>query len=121
MSEDLKRQAAAAALSEIRPGMRVGLGTGSTARQLVDLVGGRVRDGLDIMCVPTSEATAAQARGLGIPLTTLDETPELDLTIDGADEIDPHLNLIKGAGAALLREKIVAAASSNHSLKVIFK
>jgi ribose 5-phosphate isomerase A len=111
VSEDLKRQAAAAALSEIRPGMRVGLGTGSTARQLVDLVGGRVRDGLDIMCVPTSEATAAQARGLGIPLTTLDETPELDLTIDGADEIDPHLNLIKGAGAALLREKIVAAAS----------
>ena len=111
MSDDLKRQAAAAALHEIRPGMRVGLGTGSTARQLVELVGERVRDGLRIVCVPTSEATAAQARGLGIPLTTLDETPELDLTIDGADEIDPGLALIKGAGGALLREKIVAAAS----------
>ena len=111
MSEDLKRQAAAAALSEIRPGMRVGLGTGSTARQLVDLLGGRVRDGLDVLCVPTSETTAAQARGLGIPLTTLDETPELDLTIDGADEIGPRLALIKGGGGALLREKIVASAS----------
>ena len=111
MGDDLKRQAARAALDEIRPGMRVGLGTGSTARALVDLVGERVRDGLDIVCVPTSEATAAQARGLGIPLTDLDATPELDLTIDGADEIDPQLALIKGAGGALLREKIVAAAS----------
>jgi ribose 5-phosphate isomerase A len=111
MSDDLKRQAAAAALQEIRPGMRVGLGTGSTAWQLVDLVGERVRGGLEIICVPTSEATAAQAKGLGIPLTTLDETPELDLTIDGADEIGPGLGLIKGAGGALLREKIVAAAS----------
>ena len=112
MSDDLKRMAAAAALVEIRPGMRVGLGTGSTARHLVDLVGERVRDGLQIVCVPTSEATAAQARSLSIPLTTLDETPELDLTIDGADEIDPGLALIKGAGGALLREKIVAAAST---------
>jgi ribose 5-phosphate isomerase A len=111
LSDDLKRQAAQAALSEIRPGMRVGLGTGSTARQLVDLVGVAVRGGLEIVCVPTSEATAAQAQGLGIPLTTLDETPELDLTIDGADEIGPNLSLIKGGGAALLREKIVAAAS----------
>lgn len=111
MSEDLKRQAALVALSEIGPGMRVGLGTGSTARQFVDLLGARVRDGLDILCVPTSEATAAQAAGLGIPLTTLDETPELDLTVDGADEIGPHLSLIKGGGGALLREKIVAAAS----------
>lgn len=112
MSDDLKRQAAAAALGEIRTGMRVGLGTGSTARALVELVGERVRDGLDIVCVPTSEATAAQAKGLGIALTTLEETPELDLTIDGADEIGPGLSLIKGAGAALLREKIVAAASA---------
>lgn len=110
-SDLFKRQAAAAALEEIRPGMRVGLGTGSTAKHLVDLVGGRVRDGLMIACVPTSEATAAQARALGIPLTTLDETPELDLTIDGADEIGPGLSLIKGGGGALLREKIVAAAS----------
>ena len=113
MSDDLKRKAAAAALAEIRPGMRVGLGTGSTARHLVDLVGERVRDGLKIVCVPTSEATAAQARSLSIPLTTLDETPELDLTIDGADEIGPGLALIKGAGGALLREKIVAAASAS--------
>jgi ribose 5-phosphate isomerase A len=111
VSDDLKRQAAAAALDEIRPGMRVGLGSGSTAWQLVDLLGGRVRDGLEILCVPTSEVTAAQARGLGIPLTTLDDTPALDLTIDGADEIGPGLSLIKGGGAALLREKIVAAAS----------
>jgi ribose 5-phosphate isomerase A len=91
--------------------MRVGLGTGSTARELVTLLGERVKGGLEVLCVPTSEATATQARGLGIPLTTLDETPELDLTIDGADEIDPQLALIKGAGGALLREKIVAAAS----------
>ena len=111
MNDDLKRQAAAAALGEIRSGMRVGLGTGSTARQLVELLGERVRGGLEIVCVPTSEATAAQARGLGIALTTLDETPELDLTIDGADEVGPRLSLIKGGGAALLREKIVAAAS----------
>jgi ribose 5-phosphate isomerase A len=111
VSDELKRQAAAAALEEIRPGMRLGLGTGSTARHLVDLLGGRVRDGLEVVCVPTSAATAAQAAALGIALTTLDETPELDLTIDGADEIGPGLNLIKGAGAALLREKIVAAAS----------
>ena len=111
MTDDLKRMAAAAALAEIRPGMRLGLGTGSTARHLVDLVGAEVRDGLEVLCVPTSEATAAQARALGIPLTTLDETPELDLTIDGADEIGPGLGLSKGAGGALLREKIVAAAS----------
>ena len=110
-SDQLKRQAAAAALDEIRPGMRLGLGTGSTARHLVDLVGARIRDGLEIVCVPTSEATATQARGLGIPLTTLEDTPELDLTIDGADEVGPGLALIKGAGGALLREKIVAAAS----------
>lgn len=99
------------ALTEVQPGMRLGLGTGSTARHFVDLLGERVRDGLDCLCVPTSEVTAAQAAGLGIPLTTLDETPELDLTVDGADEIGPGLSLIKGGGAALLREKIVAAAS----------
>jgi ribose 5-phosphate isomerase A len=91
--------------------MRLGLGTGSTARLFVDLLGSRVREGLDVLCVPTSEATGAQARALGIPLTTLDETPELDVTVDGADEIGPGLGLIKGAGGALLREKIVAAAS----------
>ena len=106
-----KRAAAARAVEFVSSGMRLGLGTGSTARHLVDLVGAQVRDGLEVLCVPTSEATAAQARALGIPLTTLDETPELDLTIDGADEIGPGLGLIKGAGGALLREKIVAAAS----------
>jgi ribose 5-phosphate isomerase A len=117
LSDDLKRQAAAMALTEVQPGMRLGLGTGSTARHFVDLLGERVRDGLDCLCVPTSEVTAAQAAGLGIPLTTLDETPELDLTVDGADEIGPGLSLIKGGGAALLREKIVAAAS--HRMIVI--
>lgn len=91
--------------------MRLGLGTGSTARHLVDLLGKRVADGLEVLCVPTSEATAAQAISLGIPLTDLDATPHLDLTIDGADEIGPGLALIKGGGGALLREKIVAAAS----------
>jgi ribose 5-phosphate isomerase A len=111
LSENLKREAAAIALEEARPGMRLGLGTGSTARHFVDLLGERVRAGFDCLCVPTSEATAAQARSLGIPLSTLEETPELDLTVDGADEIGPHLALIKGAGGALLREKIVAAAS----------
>ena len=111
MGDNLKRQAAAAALVEVESGMRLGLGTGSTAREFVDLLGEKVKAGYDVLCVPTSEATAAQARGLGIPLTTLDETPELDLTIDGADELDPHLSLIKGGGGALLREKIVAAAS----------
>jgi ribose 5-phosphate isomerase A len=111
LSDDLKRQAAAAAMSEVQSGMRLGLGTGSTARQFVDLLGDRVKAGFDCICVPTSEVTAAQASGLGIRLTTLEETPELDLTIDGADEVGPGLALIKGAGGALLREKIVAAAS----------
>ena len=101
MGEDLKRAAAAAALQEVQSGMRVGLGSGSTAREFVDLVGARVREGLSIIAVPTSEATAAQARGLGIPLTTLDDIPELDVTIDGADEIGPGLALIKGGGGAL--------------------
>jgi ribose 5-phosphate isomerase A len=111
VSDDLKRQAAAAALGEVRPGMRLGLGSGTTAWQMVELLAAKVKAGLDIVGVPTSEATAAQARGLGIPLSDLDATPELDLTIDGADEIGPGLALIKGGGAALLREKIVAAAS----------
>ena len=111
MNDDLKRQAAAAALAEVEPGMRLGLGTGSTAKLFVDLLGERVKAGLDCLCVPTSEFTGAQAKGLGIPLTTLEETPELDLTIDGADEIGPRLALIKGAGGALLREKIVAASA----------
>jgi ribose 5-phosphate isomerase A len=111
-ADDQKRAAAARAVEFVRPGMKLGLGTGSTAKHFVDLVGERVKTGLDVVCVPTSEATHAQAKSLGIPLTTLDETPALDLTVDGADEIDPQLSLIKGGGGALLREKIVAAASA---------
>ncbi|SEK80961.1 ribose-5-phosphate isomerase [Bosea lupini] len=111
MSEDLKKAAALAALELVRPGMRLGLGTGSTARHFVDGLGAKVAAGLEVICVATSEATQAQAESLSIPMSTLDETPELDLTIDGADEIDSALRLIKGGGAALLREKVVAAAS----------
>jgi ribose 5-phosphate isomerase A len=109
--DELKRQAAARAVELVRPGMRLGLGTGSTAKLFVDLLGERVAAGLDVICVATSEATQAQALSLSIPMSTLDETPELDLTVDGADELDSQLRLIKGGGAALLREKIVAAAS----------
>ena len=107
-----KRAAAARAVEFVRPGMRLGLGTGSTARHFVELIGERVHVGLDVIAVPTSQATRADAERCGISLTTLDETPELDLTVDGADEIAPDLSLIKGGGGALLREKIVAAASA---------
>lgn len=106
-----KLRAAERALDYVEPGMKLGLGTGSTAAKFVDLVGARVKEGLDVLCVPTSEGTRAQAEGLDIPLTTLDETPHLDLTVDGADELDDALRLIKGGGGALLREKIVACAS----------
>jgi ribose 5-phosphate isomerase A len=111
-ADDYKRDAAAGALEFVVPGMRLGLGTGSTARPFVDMLGERVRAGLKVIAVPTSEATRQQAEACGIPLTTLDDTPELDLTVDGADEISPDLTLIKGGGGALLREKIVAAASA---------
>jgi ribose 5-phosphate isomerase A len=109
--DQLKREAAARALDEVRDGMRLGLGTGSTAKHFVELLGMRVRDGLKVVGVPTSETTRRDAERWDIPLTTLDEIDRLDLTVDGADEIDPALNLIKGAGGALLREKIVATAS----------
>ena len=112
MSDNLKREAAARAIEEVRPGMRLGLGTGSTAWHFVDLLGAKVAQGLDVVCVPTSEVTARQAESLGIRLSDLETLGQLDLTVDGADEIDPQLNLIKGGGGALLREKIVAAASS---------
>ena len=108
---DAKRQAAARALDFVVPGMRLGLGTGSTAAEFVTLLGARVAAGLKVICVPTSEQTARQAASLAIPLATLDEQPELDLTIDGADEYDLALRLIKGGGGALLREKIIATAS----------
>lgn len=110
-ADKLKRAAAERAAGLVEDGMRLGLGTGSTAAHFVALLGERVRAGLRVSGVPTSEATRAQAEAAGIPLTTLDETPVLDLTIDGADEIDGELRLIKGGGGALLREKIVAAAS----------
>lgn len=110
-SDALKLAAAERALQFIEPKMRLGLGTGSTAAKLVDLLGQRVKDGFQVIAVPTSEATRVQAEALGIPLATLDEVPFLDLTIDGADEVDHELRLIKGGGGALLREKIVAAAS----------
>jgi ribose 5-phosphate isomerase A len=106
-----KRQAAQRALSAIEDGMLVGLGTGTTAARFVDLLGQRVRQGLNVTCVATSETTRAQAERLGVALTTLDDVPFLDLTVDGADELDSHLRLIKGGGGALLREKIVAMAS----------
>ncbi|NJO53737.1 MAG: ribose-5-phosphate isomerase RpiA [Bacteroidales bacterium] len=111
-SEALKRAAAARALEEVQPGMRLGLGTGSTANFFIELLGERVRAGLSVRCVPTSEGTATLAGQVGIALATLDEMAELDLTVDGADEIGPDLVLIKGGGGALLREKIVAAASA---------
>lgn len=107
----MKREAAHAAVDLVEDGMTLGLGTGSTAAHAVRRLGALVADGLKIVGVPTSEATARLAREVGVPLTTLDETPRLDLTIDGADELDARLTLIKGGGAALLREKIVAAAS----------
>ncbi len=111
-NETRKREAAARALDFVRPGMRLGLGTGSTAAHFVELLGARVREGLSVVGVPTSEATRGLAERFGVPLTTLDETPELDLTVDGADEIAPDLSLVKGGGGALLREKIVATASA---------
>ncbi len=107
----LKRDAAAKALDYVTEGMKLGLGSGSTAEIFVDLLSPRVRGGLNILCVPTSEKTAAKARALGISLAPLDDLAPLDLTVDGADELDRELTLIKGAGGALLREKIVAAAS----------
>lgn len=111
MSEDLKRLAAQAAVGDVESGMRLGIGTGSTAEHFVRALADRVAAGLDVIGVPTSERTAALCRELGVPLTTLDACPELDLTVDGADELDARLTLIKGGGGALLREKIVAAVS----------
>jgi ribose 5-phosphate isomerase A len=106
---DLKQQAASEALTHVQSGMVMGLGSGSTTAIFVELLGERLRRGIlqDVVGVPTSESTAAQAHALGIPLTTLADHPHLDLAVDGADEVDPDLNLIKGLGRALLREKIV--------------
>lgn len=112
MSTDaLKRMAAEQAMTFVDDGMRLGLGTGSTAAHFVEVLGERVAEGLSVVGVPTSEATRRQAEMLNIPLSTLDEIPFLDLTVDGADELDRSLRLIKGGGGALLREKIVATSS----------
>jgi ribose 5-phosphate isomerase A len=112
---DLKAQAAAAALAYVRNGMTIGLGTGSTTGFFVDLLGEKLKQGelRDIRGVPTSEKTASRARALKIPLVSLDDVPELDLVVDGADEVDPQLDLIKGLGRALLREKIVESHTRN--------
>ena len=109
---DAKQRAGFRAAEFVEDGMRVGLGTGTTARWLIERLGARVRDeGLRVRCVPTSRRTEEQARSLGIPLVTLGEVGELDIAIDGADEVGPGLALIKGGGGALLREKMVAAAA----------
>lgn len=109
---DLEKQTAARAAAEmIHPGSIVGLGSGSTANWAIRFLGERVRNGLEIIGIPTSQKTKLLAELLGIPLATLDEYSQIDIDIDGADEIDPQLNLIKGGGGALLREKIIASAS----------
>jgi ribose 5-phosphate isomerase A len=112
-AEHLKRAAAERAVEMVRSGMRLGLGTGSTAKHVLDVIGEKLRDNTltNIVGVPTSKATADYARTLDIPIATLDEQPELDLAIDGADEVDPALNLVKGLGGALLWEKIVESAA----------
>lgn len=109
--DELRKRAAEAALSAVEPGMKLGLGTGRTAEHFVQLLAARVRQGLTVVGVPTSQRTADLAKAEGIRVATLDDHPELDLTVDGADEVDPSLRLIKGGGGALLHEKIVAAAS----------
>jgi ribose 5-phosphate isomerase A len=110
-NEQEKEAAGRAAAKLVRDGDIVGLGTGSTAYFAVIALGERVKAGMKIIGIPTSVQTADLARQLGIPLTTLEEHPQIDITIDGADEVDPKLNLIKGGGGALLREKVVASAS----------
>ena len=117
-TEDLKRKAAEEAVGLVRSGMVVGLGHGSTARYALLRLAALLRSGelRDVRGVPCSSQVEKEARELGIPLTTLEEHPTLDLTIDGADEVDPELNLIKGGGGALLREKIVAQASRREAI-----
>jgi ribose 5-phosphate isomerase A len=117
---NMRQQAASHALTYVRNGMLLGLGSGSTTALFIDMLGERLQKGelRDIAGVPTSEKTAARARALGIPLTTLTDHPHLDLAVDGADEVDPTLNLIKGRGRALLREKIVEI-HADHFLVIV--
>lgn len=110
-ADEQKKAAAIRALDYVKPGMKLGLGTGSTAEHFVRALGEKVKQGLEVVGVPTSERTGKLAASLGIPLSNLDDTPHLDITVDGADELDRNLRLIKGGGGALLREKIVATAS----------
>jgi ribose 5-phosphate isomerase A len=110
--DEKKKRAAEHAIAQVKSGMRVGLGTGSTAKFAVDALGRRVKEeGLKVHGVPTSEATRKQAESLGIPLLTFEQVDRLDMCFDGADEADPNLNLTKGGGGALLREKVVAFVS----------
>jgi len=112
MANDQEKEAAArASLRFIKDGQVVGLGTGSTAAYFIQLLGEAVKNGLRVRGIPTSVRSREQAASLGIPLTTLDECQEIDVTVDGADEVDPQLRLIKGGGGALLREKIIASAT----------
>jgi ribose 5-phosphate isomerase A len=112
MANDQEKEAAArASLAFVKDGQVVGLGTGSTAAYFIQLLGEQVKKGLRIRGIPTSVRSGELATSLGIPLTTLDECQEIDVTVDGADEVDPQLRLIKGGGGALLREKIVASAT----------
>jgi ribose 5-phosphate isomerase A len=110
-SDELRRRAAEAALGDVTGGMKLGLGTGRTAEHFVRLLGEKVRGGFSVTCVATSERTASLAASCGIAVATLDTEPVLDLAVDGADEMDAELRLIKGGGGALLREKIVAYAA----------
>ena len=120
--ERWKKEAAEAAVELVRPGMVLGLGHGSTARYALLKIAELLQSGKlwDIQGVPCSKKVEEEARALGIPLTTLEEHPELDLTIDGADEIDPELNVIKGGGGAMLREKIVAQATKREVIVADF-
>ena len=110
-ADQMKKAAAVEALKYVKPGMNIGLGTGSTANHFIEALGAKVKEGLDIKGVPTSKASKELAEKHGIPLTTLDAQPRLDLTVDGTDEFDAEFRLIKGAGGALLFEKIVASSS----------
>ena len=116
--EAQKRAAAEAAVALVKEGNIVGLGTGSTAKYAILKLGDMAQDGFEVRGVPTSIATANLAKEHGIPLTSLEEFPAIDLTIDGADEVDPHLDMIKGMGGALFREKLVAAASKKVAIAV---